>query len=518
MSPRRDFRLGSLAITLLFAASIGGAALAQGGTASIWPTKEWQTSTPEEQGMDSAALARLVDFGTTVSLDSLLIVRHGKIVLDAYYAPYTADLPHVINSSTKAVIGTLTAMAIKDGLLDHADHRMLDFFADRSIANLDDKKKSITLQNLLDMTSGLDWREPFDGRPESVIDMERSPDWIKFILDRPTARAPGDIFNYNSGNPHLLSAILTKVTGLSAEDYAKARLFGPLGISTWNWRRDPQGISTGGYGLALQPRDMAKIGYLYLRHGEWEDKQLVPRDWVERASHATVNMNASFDPTLRYSNFFWALPNKHVYMATGYHCQLIMVFPDLDIVAVPTARNFCPFNRMADAIAGAVTSDAALPGDLAGTNLLANAIRNISSEKATPIGVASEMATAISGKTYNFPANALNVKSVSLTFDERQARYDLQLYARDPAQPPLKSSGPIGLDGLYRKGEPAAFGITALKGNWLNGSTFVIEQLTIGAGQEAQKWTLSFDGDRLHLRGKNRDGRDVFVDGGVRSD
>ena len=150
----------------------------------------------------------------------------------------------IVNSSTKAVIGTLTALAIKDGLLDGADHRVLDLFADRSIANLDDRKKAITLQHLLDMTSGIDWKEPLTGRPESVFDMERSPDWVKFILDRPMAAAPGETFNYDSGNPHLLSAVLSKVTGKSASDYAKARLFGPLGISTWNWRQDPQDIST----------------------------------------------------------------------------------------------------------------------------------------------------------------------------------------------------------------------------------------------------------------------------------
>lgn len=129
------------------------AAYAQGN--AVWPTKEWQTSTPEEQGMDSKALARLIEFGTSRSFDSLLIVRHGRIVLDAYYAPYSADIPHAINSATKAVIGTLTAIAYKDGLLDSLDHRMLAFFGDRSLAEVDDKKNAITVQNLLDMTSGI---------------------------------------------------------------------------------------------------------------------------------------------------------------------------------------------------------------------------------------------------------------------------------------------------------------------------------------------------------------------------
>jgi hypothetical protein len=302
---------------------------------------------------------------------------------------------------------------------------------------------------------------------------------------------------------------------MSAEDYAKARLFGPLGITAWNWRRDPQGISTGGYGLALQPRDMAKIGYLYLRHGEWEDKPLLPRDWVERTSHATLNMNVTFDPALRYSNQFWALPNKNVYMAAGYNCQLIMVFPELDIVAVITARENCPHGRLADAISRAAKSGTALPADAAGANLLADAIRNISTEKRSEVAAAPELASAISGKTYKFPANALNLKSLSLTFAEPQARCDLEFYAQDPARPSLASSGPIGLDGLYRKGEPSTSGQVAMKGAWLNGSTFVIERLTIGAGQEVQKWTLSFAVAKLYLRGRARDGRTVTIEGEV---
>jgi len=105
------------------------------------------------------------------------------------------------------------------------------------------------------------------------------------------------------------------------------------------------------------------------------------------------------------------------------------------------------------------------------------------------------------------------LKSLSLTFAGAEADYDLELHRQDTGQPPLASRGQIGLDGLYRKGEPSAFGTVATKEAWLNGSTFVMERLTIGAGQEAQKWTLSFDGARLHLRGRSRDGRTVIIDG-----
>lgn len=358
----KSSRLSGLGIalgTMMLAASICGAAAqdkpldkSQASAEPVWPTQGWQTSTPEEQGMDSAALARLLAYGTGRSLDSLLIARHGKIVLDAYYAPYSAEIPHIINSSTKAVIGTLAAMATKDGLLDSMDHPMLDFFPERSVVIFDDRKKAITLQHLLDMTSGIDWREPTDGRPVTFFEMERSPDWAKFVLDRPMSNTPGDIFNYNSGNPHLLSAILTKLTGMSAKDYARAKLFGPLGIADWTWRKDPQGVSTGGNGLALKPRDMAKIGYLYLRNGQWDGKTLLPPAFVERSSHATIDMNLRFEPDFRYSNFFWALPKRNVYMAIGYHCQVIMVFPALDMVAVTTARDFYPFGVVTDLISG----------------------------------------------------------------------------------------------------------------------------------------------------------------------
>ena len=137
--------------------------------------------------MDSKELAKLVDFGTTLSLDSLLVVRHGKIVAEAYYAPYAAGIPHAIYSATKAVISTLMSIASKDGLLDSPSHRVLDFFDRRSIANLDDRKKAITVQSLLDMTSGIEWR-----MPDSMFEMERSPDWVKFVLDRPMSSAPGE--------------------------------------------------------------------------------------------------------------------------------------------------------------------------------------------------------------------------------------------------------------------------------------------------------------------------------------
>jgi len=506
---------GTALAAFIFGASIcSEAPHAQGATEPIWPTKEWQTSSPEEQGVDSKELAKLVDFGTTSSFDSLLVVRHGKIVAEAYYAPWAPGIPHAIYSATKAVISTLISIASKDGLLDSPNRRVLDFFDRRSIATVDDRKEAITVQSLLNMTSGIEW-----SMPDSMFEMERSPDWVKFVLDRPMSSAPGDVFNYSNGNAHLLSAILTKLTGMSVLEYAKAKLFGPLGINDPSWGHDPQGISNGGQGLYLQPRDMAKFGYLYLRNGAWEGKQLFPSDWIDKVTHATVDPHAPGEPELRYSNFFWVLPDKHVYMAAGYHGQVIMVFPDLDVVAVTTGRDNYPLSKLAGHISSLVKSDTALAPDAAGANLLANKIVDVSTEKPTRVGASPEMAAIISGKVYRFPPNALNMKLLSLILNDPKPHYDVEIYARDATKSGPRLTGPIGLDGLYRKGEPSylqALGIRAInavKGTWQDDHTFVIDRLILGQGRPAERWTLKFNGEKLNVRVEPGEGPEITIDG-----
>jgi len=361
-------------------------AAAQERMATVWPSPDWQTASPEDEGMDSEALAKLVVYGSARSFDSLLIARHGRLVLDAYYAPYSANIPHAVNSTTKSIVATLIAMLHADGVLDSLDHRILDYFPDRDFAIADDRKKAITVQHLLNMTSGLAWDEGLGEHWRSLTELKRSRDWVRFILDRPMANQPGETFYYNSGNSHLLSALITRLTGKPAEDFARSRLFGPLGITNYSWPRDPLGQSYGGWGLSLKPRDMAKIGYLYLRHGRWGDKELLPPQWIETVSHATVNMNLPADRDLRYANQFWALPDKHVFMTSGYQCQVIMVLPDLDIVVVTTGRDSCPLGKLADAISGAVRSDTALPASPEAAASLVRAIREISTSElpATP--------------------------------------------------------------------------------------------------------------------------------------
>ena len=203
-----------------------------------------------------------------------------------------------------------------------------------------------------------------------------------------------------------MSAIITRLTGKLAEDYARQKLFEPLGITDWHWDRDAEGLTRGDGMLTLLPRDMAKIGYLYLRHGEWEGRRLLPAGWAEVLSHKTVNMHAPEDPNQSYSNFFWIFPERHVYMATGLRGQLIAVFPDLDIVAVTTARKYVSFRALIDGVSAAVKSDLALPPNPDADAALANATKDVAIEKPSAVGSTPEIASGVWERPTNFPTTA----------------------------------------------------------------------------------------------------------------
>ena len=283
--------------------------------------------------MDSASLARLIETVGTYKQDSLMVIRHGKIVAEAYYAPYVAGISHDLRSVTKSVVGTLTAIQLQKGSLDSVDHPVIDLFSDKEIQNVDDRKKAMTVQSLLDMTSGIEWVERLYTPDETLMRMYKSPDRTAFVLNQPMVGAPGAKFNYNGGNPYLLSALINRKSGQNAFDFAKKELFEPLGIKSAKWGAvDAQGVTDGEAGLFLSPHDMARIGYLYLRNGMWEGKQIIPSSWVERSKEGKIAATNGF----QYANLWWSLPDKGAYMARGRHSQLILIIPKLDIVAVMT--------------------------------------------------------------------------------------------------------------------------------------------------------------------------------------
>jgi CubicO group peptidase (beta-lactamase class C family) len=513
--------LKNATIALLFVgaqcfAGCNASAAEPNGTSSpeIWPTKAWQVSSPEEQGMDSASLARLIESVGTYKQDSLMIVRHGKIVAEAYYAPYVAGVSHDLRSVTKSIVSTLTAIELQHGLLDSVDHPVIDLFPDKQIANIDDNKKAMTVQSLLDMTSGIDWQEKAYTPDETIMRMYRSPDRTEFVLSQPMSSAPGTAFYYNSGNPYVLSALITKKTGQSAFDFAKKELFEPLGIKSAKWGTvDAQGVTDGEAGLSLAPHDMARIGYLYLHNGMWDGKQIIPSSWVDRAKVGSVSATFGF----HYANLWWSLPEKDAYMARGRHSQLILVLPKLDVVAVMTGilrdDEYYSASRLVDDISNSVKSDNPLPTDPIAQALLAASLRQAATEKPSAVGGTPELAKAISGKTYQFDANVLHVKTFSLTFSDADPFWEITTETGKTDRPTQRFSGLLGLDGTFRRSPPAPYGINAVRGRWLNENTFSIERRILGHS-ETQTWALSFSGDKLKVNFENTDGLKAELQGG----
>ena len=257
---------------------------------------------------------------------------HGYIVQEKYFAGYTVGASHDLFSCTKSFISALMGIAIDKGFVADIYRPVLGFFPEHSFAAVDSWKRALTVQNLLTMSAGLAWVEG----DETFARMYTAPggDWIKFVLDFPMVAEPGKLFTYSSGNSHVLAAIIQRSSGEDLYDFATASLFGPLGITDLRWERDPQGVPIGGWGLRLSPRDMAKVGYLYLHGGLWEGKQLVPAAWVRESTTSHIQADHGWS----YGYQWWIDPDVPCFAALGRYGQCIFVVPRLDLVVVFTAH------------------------------------------------------------------------------------------------------------------------------------------------------------------------------------
>ena len=370
---RTLFQILLLCIAVGLLAGCGGAKPAAAPEPPpYWPTDGWRTSTPEAQGMDSKMLANMlkVVLMEHYDVDSVLVVRHGHLVLDVYVYPFQANAKHPIHSCTKSITSILIGIAVAEGHIEGVDQPVLSFFSERTAANIDADKQAMTLEHLLTMASGLDCRDSYLYRWQGLDQMGQNDDWVQYMLDLPMAEPPGTRFEYCNGASFLLSAILQETTGMSARDFAEDRLFAPLGISDLVWPANPQGISIGWGQMQMRPHDMAKIGFLYLNQGRWNGKQLVPTEWV--AASTRQHIDATLQDGYGYQ---WWVRDDGVYMALGYAGQFIYVVPDKDMVVVFTShldeRDFyVPQGLLDDYIIPAARSAAPLPENRAGTALL----------------------------------------------------------------------------------------------------------------------------------------------------
>jgi CubicO group peptidase (beta-lactamase class C family) len=305
----------------------------------VWPTEGWVTSTPEDQGMDSTALAGIYDHvrDSGARIRNMLVVRHGYLVAEEYFSPMIYDMndTHIVFSVTKSVVSSLIGIAIDMGFIDNTSQLLLDFFPDRTIANMSAWKEAITLEDVLHMRSGFQWDEDNYDEYNDFFAMEDSDDWAQYVLDRPMANEPGSTFYYNSGNSHLLATIINITTGMTPLAFADQYLFGPLGITNRLWLTDPHGVNVGGSSLALRGRDMAKFGLLFLNNGTWDDQQIVSADWVNRSSNGPATPYGG----VSYGYQWWIDDSEGWFSARGYNGQFIFVVQEHDVVVTFSSDN-----------------------------------------------------------------------------------------------------------------------------------------------------------------------------------
>jgi CubicO group peptidase (beta-lactamase class C family) len=371
---------------------------------------------PEAVGVSPAALMAFLDAvdRNVGGLHGFLLLRHGKVVAEGWWAPYAPQYPHTLYSLSKSFTSTAVGLAVAEKRLAVED-RVVSFFPDKLPRKLDDNLAAMRVKHLLTMNTGHD--KDATGPVTSAAD----GDWVRAFLSLPVEHLPGSKFVYNSAATYVLSAIVQQRTGMRLTDYLKPRLFDPLGIRGQTWETCPKGIDIGGWGLSVKTEDIARFGQLYLQKGRWNGRQLVPAAWVEEATSKQVSNGdpaKESDWTQGYGYQFWR--SRHgAYRGDGAFGQYCVVLPEQDAVLAITSGvgdMQAVLNAAWDHLLPGMGAAAGLKGARAGSEA---ALRRRLASLAVPApqgDATSATAARVSGKVYQFEPNAQKVRSVDFTF------------------------------------------------------------------------------------------------------
>ena len=493
-----------------------------------WPTIGWREATPESQGMDSERLADMVDFyhrkqgdDLTLLIDSITIVRNGYVVADIYLNPlYPADTPHIINSSAKSFVSALVGIAISEGHLEGVEQPVIDILEPNG--QVHDRLAALTIQDLLTMQTGMRALDSVNSGWVGLTAMENSDDWVQHALALPFDAEPGERFDYSNISTFLLSAIISEATGQDTLDYAREKLFDPMGIEDVRWERNPDGITVGFARLWMKPRDMAKFGLLFLQKGMWDGQQLVPAAWVEesttaysspsqyreildidgevdrgrsRATWILTNLLRPFSDGYGYQ--FW-IDESGSYTALGVGGQYIMVFPEENLVAVFTSKliginAFWPPMIVDRFVQRAIESDEPIEENPEALAELAARLGPppLEAEQIDVPGLPA-IASDISGARFGLTENRWKNDNLEIEFEEGRA-FALMTYDRGPNTLAYR----VGLDGLPRVTE-TSIGSFAATGGWLDESTFAVDYEWIGY-TDMGRFEFSFGEDQVNV-------------------
>jgi CubicO group peptidase (beta-lactamase class C family) len=311
------------------------------------------TALPPEGAIDLAAPWIKVDAGA-VGLDgnalfvagslaadvermrSLLVVKDGRLAYERYYGGAGPDSLADVRSVTKSIVGSLTGIAFARGAIESLDQPITDFLHGPEF-DVRLEHAQVTVGDLLSMSGGFEWAE---NGAVGYDDWIASEDHVNYLLERPFADAPGETFTYNSAAVHALGVLVEQAVGRPLPDFADEALLGPLGISDRTWEGLGSGYVNGGSGLDLRPRDLARIGQLYLQEGWSGERGIIPPAWIEQATTGRWSDLGSTGPirTLSYGYLWWRDLDHDAYFAWGYGGQFLYVVPRHRLVVVATTE------------------------------------------------------------------------------------------------------------------------------------------------------------------------------------
>ncbi|HEY1170282.1 MAG TPA: serine hydrolase [Verrucomicrobiae bacterium] len=297
-------------------------------------------STPEAQGVSSTGIQSFLDAiaKSNHELHSFMMLRHGHVIAEGWWAPYGPEYVHTMYSMSKSFTSTAVGFAVAEGRLTVED-KVISFFPNDLPDKISDNLAALRVKDLLTMSVGN------EKEPTGVT--VASENWVKTFLAQPITNKPGTVFLYNSAATYMCSAIVQKLTGQKIVDYLQPRLFAPLGITKATWEECPRGINTGGWGLSVQTETLAKFGQLFLQKGKWNGRQIIPAAWVEEATSRHIlqtppakpaRPNDKNDWLQGYGYQFWRSQNG-AYRGDGAFGQYTIVMPEQDAVIVMTGES-----------------------------------------------------------------------------------------------------------------------------------------------------------------------------------
>jgi CubicO group peptidase (beta-lactamase class C family)/NADH:ubiquinone oxidoreductase subunit len=379
-------------------------------------------SAPEAQGVSSAGIEAFV---TAISNEakqephSLMILRHGVIVAEGWWAPYKPNLNHGLYSLSKSFTSTAAGLAVAEGKLS-VDDKVISFFPDKLPAEVSENLAAMRVRHLLSMSTG-------QGR-DPTGEMVRSSDWITRFFAEPVVHEPGGQFLYNSGATYMVSAIVQKVTGKTLLTYLNEKLLAPLGAGGATWDVCPAGINTGGWGLSVQTETLARFGQMYLQKGHWAKVPLLTESWVEEATRAHIQQPLPAKPgrpheandwVQGYGYQFWRCTHN-AFRGDGAYGQFMVVMPEQDAVVVITGES--------DDLQGTLDlvwkhllppmRDGPLPANEEDALRLRNQLASLALP--FPSGTATPNPSTALGQTFALATNALGLVSTSITIEDKR--------------------------------------------------------------------------------------------------